>query len=162
MANKSLAGQPPEVIFAKYKAQRTAYCEMRVRIGDMDRSKLYWERHYGNPPSEPYPECLKEYLMTLEQKPADPGPAVILATADGVLAPTIDKISEPTHSANGWPLETTGEVMRKCINKSIVVLRIADGRQCSMLQARVRPWRVGARVKVKLTKFEGDPLYKAY
>ncbi len=162
MANKSMTGKSPEYVANAYRAQREAYCAMRVRVGDMDKSKAYWERHYGSPPSLPYPECLKEYLATLEQKSADPGPAVILATADGALAPTIDKIAESIHSANGWPLETTGEVMRKCINKSIVVLRIADGRQCSMLQARVRPWRVGARVKVKLTKFEGDPLYKAY
>ncbi len=154
-----MAGKPQEVIDEAYFRQRTAYCEMRCRIGDHERAYKYWLGHYQDPPTRPYPECLKEYLASL----APVETVHVVADPDKAQKEAYEALpSAPTHSANGWPLETTGEVMRKCLNPQLVVARIADGRLVSMRQARIRPWKPGARVKMKLEKFEGDPLYRTY
>jgi len=97
----------------------------------------------------PFPKSLQDTLT--------PAPAEMITVDE---APTPEEPAAPDASPSGWPLRTTGEIIRKCVNKRLVVVRIADGRTASMWNTGVRPWKVGARVKVKLEKMEGDPIYR--
>lgn len=147
----------PEMLARMKEEYKFKHVELLIRIGDAARAKIYWDRRW---PNLPYPETLNEALGI---KPAPTVPPSLHVTE----ATTVKEIQEsvapmPTHSDNGWPLETTAEVMRKCLNPQLVVARLADGRLVSMRQARIRPWKPGARVNVKLEKFEGDPLYRTY
>lgn len=60
---------------------------------------------------------------------------------------------------NGWPVECEAEIWGPCLNDSLVVIKLDDGRKVSLQKIRGLPYRTQDRVTVKLFKSTGDPLY---
>lgn len=139
----------PEVMAQLRLEQQTNHVGLLVDWGEVDKAVKYWHAKRGD--TLPYPKALQDALDA--RAAAAAAPEAIEVVDDP--AP-----QGPPMSASGWPLETRGEIIRKCVNRRLVVIRIEDGRTASMWNTGIRPWKVGARVKVKLEKTEGDPIYR--
>ena len=60
---------------------------------------------------------------------------------------------------NGWPVECEAEIWGPCINDSLVVVKLDDGRRVSLKKIHGLPYRTQDRVSIRLFKSTGDPLY---
>jgi len=60
---------------------------------------------------------------------------------------------------NGWPVECEAEIWGPCLNPSLVVVTLDDGRRVSLQKVRGLPYRTQDRVSIRLFKSMGDPLY---
>jgi hypothetical protein len=60
---------------------------------------------------------------------------------------------------NGWPVECEAEIWGPCLNDSLVVVKLDDGRRVSLQKVRGLPYRTQDRVSIRLFKSTGDPLY---
>lgn len=139
----------PEVMAQLKLEQQTNHVNLLVGWGETEKAKKYWISKRGD--TLPFPKSLQDALT--------PAPAEMITVDE---APTPEEPAKPDTSPSGWPLRTTGEIIRKCVNKRLVVIRLANNRIASMWNTGVRPWKVGARVSVKLEKMEGDPIYRTY
>ena len=61
--------------------------------------------------------------------------------------------------SNGWPVSGEAEIWGTCINPDLVVVSLADGRKVSLRKTHGLTYRIGDRVRVKLIKSTGDPMY---
>jgi hypothetical protein len=60
---------------------------------------------------------------------------------------------------NGWPVECEAEIWGPCLNDSLVVVKLDDGRRVSLKKIHGLPYRTQDRVSIRLFKSTGDPLY---
>lgn len=60
---------------------------------------------------------------------------------------------------NGWPVQADAEVVRYCINRRLVAVKLPDGREASMWKAR-RNYPIGFKATVRLVEWAGDPIYE--
>jgi len=90
-----------------------------------------------NHPSEPFFAALEEVVEVKEE---------VVAVREVVLD-------------NGWPVECEAEIWGPCINDSLVVVKLDDGRRVSLQKIRGLPYRTQDRVSIRLFKSMGDPLY---
>ncbi len=151
-----------EAMRIRYKFE---HVDLLLSMGEPLKAKAYWDRKW-TPEGLPYPDVL---IAALNPKPVVATAPVTVdvttaASNDAAFTEEIPVVTEPIIrvSPSGWPMETTGEIVRKCTNPRLVLLRIADGRRASMWNTGVRPWKVGAKVKVRLEKTEGDPIYRTF
>lgn len=61
---------------------------------------------------------------------------------------------------NGWPTESEADIFYFCRNPALVVIKLSDGRDVSMIKGRIN-WKVGSKLRVKLDNAMGDPIYSA-
>jgi len=90
-----------------------------------------------NHPSEPFFAALEEEVEVKEE-------------AVAAKEPVLD---------NGWPVECEAEIWGPCLNPSLVVVTLDDGRRVSLQKIRGLPYRTQDRVSIRLFKSTGDPLY---
>lgn len=155
----------PAVLAKNKELHKFRHVEMLIRVGATDRAEKYWRSHW---PALPYPDSLKRALGLEVTPAAVPAPvAEKVQSTQAVVAMEQAPATEPVpplveKSPSGWPLKTKGEIIRKCGSRRLVIVRIEDGRTASMWNTGPRPWRIGAKVQVKLEKAEGDPIYRYY
>lgn len=94
-----------------------------------------------NHPSEPFFAALEEEVEVKEEVKEE-----VVAVREVVLD-------------NGWPVECEAEIWGPCLNDSLVVVKLDDGRKVSLQKVRGLPYRTQDRVSIRLFKSTGDPLY---
>ena len=74
-----------------------------------------------------------------------------------VVAPT-----EPEAPAeiNGWPVLTDAVVWGIPPNRALVVIELPDRRRVSMWRTRRMDYRIYMKIKARIVKTEGDPIYE--
>ena len=97
-----------------------------------------------NHPSEPFFAALEEE----EEEEVE-----VVEVKEEVVA-----VKEPVLD-NGWPVECEAEIWGPCLNDSLVVVKLDDGRRVSLQKIRGLPYRTQDRVSIRLFKSTGDPLY---
>ena len=150
-----MAKDTPEQVAAKrLLANRKSAVRVAVMAGDLKRARALAAKGgfdiqdartplIYNHPSEPFFAALEgegEVVEVVEVK----------EEAAAVKEPVLD---------NGWPVECEAEIWGPCLNDSLVVIKLDDGRRVSLQKIRGLPYRTQDRVTVKLFKSTGDPLY---
>ncbi len=70
-----------------------------------------------------------------------------------------DTPAEPAE-INGYPVLTDAVVWGIPPNKSLVVIELPDKRRVSMWRTRRVTYRIYMRIRARLVKTEGDPIYE--
>ena len=150
-----MAKYTPEQLAAKgLLANRKSAVRVAVMAGDLKRARALAAKGgfdiqdartplIYNHPSEPFFAALEGEGEVVE----------VVEVKEGAAA-----VKEPVLD-NGWPVECEAEIWGPCLNDSLVVIKLDDGRRVSLQKIRGLPYRTQDRVTVKLFKSTGDPLY---
>lgn len=92
---------------------------------------------------------IAEAMIEIEQ-----GKAVDMALLD------VEEEAAAPESINGWPVLTEAVVWGIPPNKSLVVIELPDKRRVSMWRTRGATYRIHARLRARIAKTEGDPIYE--
>jgi len=136
-AKRTLASRKSDVRIAimegDLKKARSIAAKGGFDIQDARMALIY------NHPSEPFFAALEEEVEVKEE-------VEVVAAKEPVLD-------------NGWPVECEAEIWGPCLNPSLVVVTLDDGRRVSLQKIRGLPYRTQDRVSIRLFKSMGDPLY---
>lgn len=143
---------PEQVAEKRLLANRKSAVRVAVMAGDLKRARALAAKGgfdiqdartplIYNHPSEPFFAALEEEVVEVVE---------VKEEAAAVKEPVLD---------NGWPVECEAEIWGPCLNDSLVVIKLDDGRRVSLQKIRGLPYRTQDRVTVKLFKSTGDPLY---
>jgi hypothetical protein len=139
-AKRTLASRKSDVRIAimegDLKKARSIAAKGGFDIQDARMALIY------NHPSEPFFAALEE-----EEE------VEVVEVKEEVVA-----VKEPVLD-NGWPVECEAEIWGPCLNDSLVVVKLDDGRRVSLQKIRGLPYRTQDRVSIRLFKSTGDPLY---
>ena len=146
---------PEQVAEKRLLANRKSAVRVAVMAGDLKRARALAAKGgfdiqdartplIYNHPSEPFFAALEEEEEEEEEV------VEVKEEAVAVKEPVLD---------NGWPVECEAEIGGPCLNDSLVVIKLDDGRRVSLQKIRGLPYRTQDRVTVKLFKSTGDPLY---
>ena len=137
-AKRTLASRKSDVRIAimegDLKKARSIAAKGGFDIQDARMALIY------NHPSEPFFAALEEEVEVVEVKEE------VVAAKEPVLD-------------NGWPVECEAEIWGPCLNPSLVVVTLDDGRRVSLQKIRGLPYRTQDRVSIRRFKSMGDPLY---
>ena len=145
---------PEQVAEKRLLANRKSAVRVAVMAGDLKKARAIAAKGgfnlqdarlalIYNHPSEPFFAALEEEEEVVEV-------VEVKEEAAAVKEPVLD---------NGWPVECEAEIWGPCLNDSLVVIKLDDGRKVSLQKIRGLPYRTQDRVTVKLFKSMGDPLY---
>lgn len=155
--------------------QRLANAKAQVRkmmiAGKTDEACAYAEK-YGF-------DVFAARLGPEYQNPAEPMFAALEAARNGAATPMVeaavdvapavmDMGDEPVPEAapaspeeiNGYPVLTDAVVWGIPPNKSLVVIELPDKRRVSMWRTRRVDYRIYMKLRARLVKTEGDPIYE--
>jgi hypothetical protein len=151
-----MAKHTPEQLAAKRSlANKKSHVRIAVMAGDLKKARAIAAK-WGfdiqdarmalvyNHPSEPFFAALEE------------------VEGVGVEAEVVEVKEEEVKEVvldNGWPVECEAEIWGPCLNDSLVVVKLDDGRRVSLQKIRGLPYRTQDRVSIRLFKSTGDPLY---
>jgi len=150
-----MAKYTPEQVTAKRTlASRKSLVRTAIMAGDLKKARAIAAKGgfdiqdarmalIYNHPSEPFFAALEE----------DEEKAEVVEVKEEVVA-----VREVVLD-NGWPVECEAEIWGPCLNDSLVVVKLDDGRRVSLQKVRGLPYRTQDRVSIRLFKSTGDPLY---
>jgi hypothetical protein len=148
-----MAKYTPEQVTAKRTlASRKSLVRTAIMAGDLKKARAIAAKGgfdiqdarmalIYNHPSEPFFAALEEEVEVKEEVKEE-----VVAVREVVLD-------------NGWPVECEAEIWGPCLNDSLVVVKLDDGRKVSLQKVRGLPYRTQDRVSIRLFKSTGDPLY---
>jgi hypothetical protein len=148
-----MAKYTPEQVTAKRTlASRKSLVRTAIMAGDLKKARAIAAKGgfdiqdarmalIYNHPSEPFFAALEEEVEVKEEVKEE-----VVAVREVVLD-------------NGWPVECEAEIWGPCLNDSLVVVKLDDGRRVSLQKVRGLPYRTQDRVSIRLFKSTGDPLY---
>ena len=148
-----MAKYTPEQLAAKSTlASRKSLVRTAIMAGDLKKARAIAAKGgfdiqdarmalIYNHPSEPFFAALEEEVEVKEEVKEE-----VVAVREVVLD-------------NGWPVECEAEIWGPCLNDSLVVVKLDDGRRVSLQKVRGLPYRTQDRVSIRLFKSTGDPLY---
>tara|TARA_R110000822_G_scaffold85442_2_gene199970 strand:- start:501 stop:977 length:477 start_codon:yes stop_codon:yes gene_type:complete len=148
-----MAKYTPEQVTAKRTlASRKSLVRTAIMAGDLKKARAIAAKGgfdiqdarmalIYNHPSEPFFAALEEVVEVKEEVREE-----VVAVREVVLD-------------NGWPVECEAEIWGPCLNDSLVVVKLDDGRRVSLQKVRGLPYRTQDRVSIRLFKSTGDPLY---
>jgi hypothetical protein len=135
--------------------EKEALKKEKQRLVNIHRSvRLYLERHQFTKAEE---YAAKHGVTTAESRARSPFP-LPYPMAQAPIQPPPEAARDASECINGWPIESPAEVWAGCRNRILVLVKLPDGRICSMLRQRSN-WRLGTKLRVKLLEASGDPLY---
>jgi len=152
-----MAKYTPEQVTAKRTlASRKSLVRTAIMAGDLKKARAIAAKGgldiqdarmalIYNHPSEPFFAALEEEEEEEEVEEVEVKEEVV-----AVKEPVLD---------NGWPVECEAEIWGPCINDSLVVVKLDDGRRVSLKKIHGLPYRTQDRVSIRLFKSTGDPLY---
>ena len=143
---------PEQVAEKRLLANRKSAVRVAVMAGDLKRARALAAKGgfdiqdartplIYNHPSEPFFAALEEEEVEVVEVKEE-----VVAAKEPVLD-------------NGWPVECEAEIWGPCLNPSLVVVTLDDGRRVSLQKIRGLPYRTQDRVSIRLFKSMGDPLY---
>jgi hypothetical protein len=145
-----MAKHTPEQLAAKRSlANKKSNVRTAVMAGDLKKARAIAAKGgfdiqdarmalVYNHPSEPFFAALEEEVGVVEVKEEEVKEVVL---------------------DNGWPVECEAEIWGPCLNDSLVVVKLDDGRRVSLKKIHGLPYRTQDRVSIRLFKSTGDPLY---
>ena len=152
-------------------AGRTADAEAYAAEQGFDVFAARLAPEYQNP-AEPMFAAIEEYKRALQgndlkalQKFSGP-PVVFNPTVTDSAPAVMDMGDEPAPEAaapteiNGYPVLTDAVVWGIPPNKSLVVIELPDKRRVSMWRTRRVDYRIYMKLRARLVKTEGDPIYE--
>jgi hypothetical protein len=150
-----MAKHTPEQLAAKRSlANKKSHVRIAVMAGDLKKARAIAAK-WGfdiqdarmalvyNHPSEPFFAALEEVGVEAE----------VVEVKEEVVA-----VKEVVLD-NGWPVECEAEIWGPCLNDSLIVVKLDDGRRVSLKKIHGLPYRTQDRVSIRLFKSTGDPLY---
>jgi hypothetical protein len=149
-----MAKHTPEQLAAKRSlANKKSHVRIAVMAGDLKKARAIAAKGgfdiqdarmalVYNHPSEPFFAALEEEVGVEAE--------VVEVEAVAVKEVVLD---------NGWPVECEAEIWGPCLNDSLVVVKLDDGRRVSLKKIHGLPYRTQDRVSIRLFKSTGDPLY---
>ena len=152
-----MAKYTPEQVTAKRTlASRKSLVRTAIMAGDLKKARAIAAKGgfdiqdarmalIYNHPSEPFFAALEEEEEEEEVEEVEVKEEVV-AVREVVLD-------------NGWPVECEAEIWGPCINDSLVVVKLDDGRRVFLKKIHGLPYRTQDRVSIRLFKSTGDPLY---
>jgi hypothetical protein len=69
-------------------------------------------------------------------------------------------VAAAPESINGWPVLTDAVVWGFPPNRGMVVIELPDRRRASMWRARNATYRIFMKLRARIVKTEGDPIYE--
>lgn len=150
-----MAKYTPEQVTAKRTlASRKSLVRTAIMAGDLKKARAIAAKGGFD---------IQDARMALiYNHPSEPFFAALEGEEEGVEVVEVKEEEEEVKEVvldNGWPVECEAEIWGPCINDSLVVVKLDDGRRVSLKKIHGLPYRTQDRVSIRLFKSTGDPLY---
>jgi hypothetical protein len=106
-----------------------------------------------------YQSPAEPFFAALEAAKNAPTEPAVMDLGDETPPPAPDAVAMP-EEINGYPVLTDAVVWGIPPNKSLVVIELPDKRRVSMWRTRKTTYRIYMKLRARLVKTEGDPIYE--